>query len=282
MIDRGKKSFSFIILCLLLNGCSSNDQATPPEVVYVAQPSVYHVVKEGESIDSVASMYSMSTAQLSSLNRLNTEEKLCLGQRLLINPGNVDGGKIVSANEENVVAKPLEDANADKAPQPDDPSEASTDDESSIDKDDASTGPSAAKNKEGLSDASKKPTKASSSGYQWPVKGDVIKDFSASNPGINIKAPDGTPVKAITDGVVQHDGLEPVEGYGTLVVLQHGDQSMSIYGHLKNSMVKKGMLIKKGQVIGKVGKTGNVKVPQLHLQLRDASKKIIDPTPLLG
>jgi murein DD-endopeptidase MepM/ murein hydrolase activator NlpD len=222
----------------------------------------------------------MSTAQLSSLNHLNNEETLFPGQRLLIHPGNVDGGKILSAHEENVVAKPLEDMNVDKNSPHDDQSQASTDDESSEDERDPSKKPSSEKDKESSTNGSKKSIETKE--YQWPVKGDIIKDFSSSNSGINIKAPDGTPVKAITDGVVQHDGTEPVEGYGTLVVLQHGDQSMSIYGHLKNSMVKKGMMIKKGQVIGKVGKTGNVKVPQLHLQIRDASKKIIDPTPLLG
>ena len=99
--------------------------------------------------------------------------------------------------------------------------------------------------------------------------------------GINISAPGKTPVKALTDGVVKDAG-EPIAAYGKMVVVKHDDGKYSIYAHLSEIAVKQGAKVTKGQIIGRVGDTGIAKNnPQLYLQIRDASKKTIDPTKLL-
>jgi murein DD-endopeptidase MepM/ murein hydrolase activator NlpD len=128
---------------------------------------------------------------------------------------------------------------------------------------------------------------APKSKYIWPVKGKILRRFHEKlqngtlSEGINIAAPLGVNVKACRAGTVLEAG-ELVLGFGKMVILSHEDDTISIYGHLQDITVKRplqGELVKiqQGQVIGKVGKTGNVRTPQLHFQLRNAKKDPVDP-----
>ncbi len=110
----------------------------------------------------------------------------------------------------------------------------------------------------------------------WPVDGKVISKFSpGKNDGINISVAEDSPVKAVASGEVMYAGNE-LKGFGNLLLLKHKDGLTTVYAHLSKVLVKKGDTIKQGQVIAKSGKTGDVKVPQLHFEVRMV-KKAVDP-----
>ncbi|MGH1377587.1 MAG: peptidoglycan DD-metalloendopeptidase family protein [Alphaproteobacteria bacterium] len=123
-----------------------------------------------------------------------------------------------------------------------------------------------------VSKVTKKPPKRSSSKFLRPVRGKVLSRFGAKksglhNDGINIGAPRGTPVKVAENGVVVYAG-NALKGSGNLVLVRHERQWMTAYGHLDSITVKKGQVLKRGGVLGKVGSTGSVSSPQLHFEVR--------------
>ena len=88
---------------------------------------------------------------------------------------------------------------------------------------------------------------------EWPVSGGVQRRFgrgSASN-GIEIASPEGADALAIHDGTVAFAGT--FEGFGNLVILDHGAQTFSLYGDLLEIGVKKGARVEHGQPVGTVG-----------------------------
>jgi murein DD-endopeptidase MepM/ murein hydrolase activator NlpD len=123
-----------------------------------------------------------------------------------------------------------------------------------------------------------------SSKLRWPVNGRVIAGFGGRpdgthNDGINMSVPLGTEVHAAEGGVVAYAGSE-LKGYGNLVLLRHDNGWVTAYAHNDELLVKRGDKIKRGQVIGKAGKTGTVDQPQVHFELRQGSKPV-DPTPFM-
>jgi murein DD-endopeptidase MepM/ murein hydrolase activator NlpD len=121
--------------------------------------------------------------------------------------------------------------------------------------------------------------------FRWPVKGKVIQAFGpkqggGQNDGINVAVPEGTPIKAAEDGVVAYAGSE-LKGYGNLVLVRHSNGFVTAYAHASELAVKKGETVKRGQVIGKAGQTGNVASPQLHFEVRKGATPV-DPSQYLA
>jgi len=84
--------------------------------------------------------------------------------------------------------------------------------------------------------------------------------------GIDLAAPEGAAIRAISEGLVVF--ADPYAGYGNLVVIQHPEGFTSHYGHCKTIKVSPGTRVKAGEVIATVGSTGNVTGPHLHLEIR--------------
>lgn len=84
--------------------------------------------------------------------------------------------------------------------------------------------------------------------------------------GIDLAAPEGATIRAIDAGRVVY--ADPYAGYGNLIVIQHKTGITSHYGHCSIIKVKPGALVKAGEVIGLVGKTGLVTGPHLHFEIR--------------
>ena len=121
--------------------------------------------------------------------------------------------------------------------------------------------------------------------FIWPVRGAIVSEFGIGelgkrNDGINIAAPSGTPVRAAADGEVVYRGSE-LEGFGNLLLVKHADGFVTAYAHNDSMLVKKGDVVRKGQVIAKVGQTGSVTTPQLHFEIRQKLKSV-DPLTLLA
>ncbi len=112
--------------------------------------------------------------------------------------------------------------------------------------------------------------------FIYPVQGKISSNYGYRNhpilkrrilhSGIDIAAPNGTPVKAAAAGEVIYDGW--MRGYGRVVVLDHGKGYSTLYGHLSASLVKTGQVVQSGQAIARVGKTGNTTGYHLHFEVR--------------
>jgi murein DD-endopeptidase MepM/ murein hydrolase activator NlpD len=125
------------------------------------------------------------------------------------------------------------------------------------------------------------PEPMSGNSFRWPVQGRIISEFGTKpdgghNDGINVAVPLGTSVKAAENGVVAYAGDE-LKGYGNLVLIRHSNNWVSAYAHADEILVKRGDQVRRGQVIAKAGRSGQVNQPQLHFELRKGSRPV-DPT----
>ena len=116
----------------------------------------------------------------------------------------------------------------------------------------------------------------------WPADGIVLSRFGRQKPvagvsvmrnGIEISLAEGRPVSAVHDGVVSFVG--PFTGYGTLVIVDHGEGAHSLYGHLTTATVTKGDRVTPQTRVGMSGRNpgGN---PSLYFELR-VDGKPVDP-----
>jgi murein DD-endopeptidase MepM/ murein hydrolase activator NlpD len=107
--------------------------------------------------------------------------------------------------------------------------------------------------------------------FQWPVPGTIASGFGGRggqhHNGIDILAPEGTPVRASETGLVVYAG-DGLRGYGNAAMLDHGGGATTLYGHLMEIHVKSGDVVAAGSVIGTVGRTGNATTTHLHFELR--------------
>lgn len=113
--------------------------------------------------------------------------------------------------------------------------------------------------------------------WRWPADGTLLNRFVAGEPtkqGIDITGDGGTPVNAAADGVVVYSGSGLV-GYGELVIIKHNDAWLSAYGHNRARMVNEGAIVKAGQQIAVMGRTGAPR-DMLHFEIRHNGKPV-DP-----
>jgi murein DD-endopeptidase MepM/ murein hydrolase activator NlpD len=114
------------------------------------------------------------------------------------------------------------------------------------------------------------PSTVSASGFVWPVAGPVTSGFGwrwgRMHEGIDIAAPTGAPIVAAGSGVVIYAGW--MDGYGDLVVVDHGGGLATAYAHQSSIGVGVGQSVAQGQVIGYVGCTGHCFGSHLHFEVR--------------
>ena len=114
-----------------------------------------------------------------------------------------------------------------------------------------------------------------------PIEGYISKrmesTFSSEHEihgGIDIVAKEGTPIKSAASGVVVFSGW--TYEMGNLIIIYHGDDYMTHYGHNQRNLVTRLDIVKRGDVIGLVGNTGISSGPHLHFEVWK-SEKSIDP-----
>ena len=111
------------------------------------------------------------------------------------------------------------------------------------------------------------------------IRADPIDGSLRVHRGIDIAGPYGAPVRAAADGVVTFAGK--AGGYGELVRIEHGDGVETLYGHLSALLVRPGMSIRRGTVIGAMGSTGRSTGNHVHFEVREDGIAV-DPTLPLG
>lgn len=106
--------------------------------------------------------------------------------------------------------------------------------------------------------------------YVTPVEGTITSNFGARkrnfHEGVDVAAPRGTDVRAVQKGRVVFRGRK--KRYGKLVIVDHGRGVESYYAHLSGFNTRQGRKVKRGQKIGRVGKTGRASGHHLHFELR--------------
>jgi len=85
--------------------------------------------------------------------------------------------------------------------------------------------------------------------------------------GLDIGAPEGSPIRAMQSGIVVYSD-NGIRGYGNLVMVVHGDGTVALYGHCRANYVFAGQHVGKGQVIAEVGVTGYARGAHLHVEYR--------------
>lgn len=118
----------------------------------------------------------------------------------------------------------------------------------------------------------------------WPVDGEIIERFGRAehpvyhtqvvNNGIDIRAPRGTPVRAVEAGEVVYADWNG--GYGLMVILDHAGGDYSLYAHLDRADVAIGQRVADGASIGTVGESGSLVGPKLHFEIRQGGRAV-DP-----
>jgi len=92
--------------------------------------------------------------------------------------------------------------------------------------------------------------------------------------GVDFAGKDGSDVIAVASGIVTRS--EPYKGYGRLIEIDHGEGYVTRYGHNKTNLIKVGDLVKKGQVIAKMGSTGRSTGPHVHFEVYKNGRNV-DP-----
>ena len=284
-------------------------QVTPP-ATRVAGPvpapagNNSHVVAPGETIYSLGRRYQLTPMAIAKANNVGLNHHLKVGDRIVI-PGQGSAPRLaMPAQQPAPVAQPAQPTSRTAAKQPVQAAPAQVPQQQPAAPKVAQVKPAqpqpaqpkVAQNTTPTAnlvapaaDPLPEPTPTGTTGgsntsFRWPVKGRVIQGFGpksggGQNDGINVAVPEGTPIKAAEDGVVAYAGSE-LKGYGNLVLVRHSNGFVTAYAHASELNVKKGETIKRGQVIGKAGQTGNVSSPQLHFEVRKGATPV-DPTQYL-
>jgi len=205
----------------------------PPYILHVGSKLIlprtkYHTVEEGDNLYKISRLYDMNINQLIQINNLEKPYNIIAGTKLKISTSAFKRKAVRKDVEQKKLSKPRKSVMA------------------------------------------KLPNKNNK--FIWPVAGKVISKFGSKpgglyNDGINIRAEESTPVKAVEDGLVAYVGNE-LRGYGNLVILKHSGGWISAYAHLKKTNVVIGQKIKQGSQIALVGSTGNVDFAQLYFGIR--------------
>lgn len=124
----------------------------------------------------------------------------------------------------------------------------------------------------------------------YPIEGTVISTYGRrANPfhglnselhgGLDIRAQHGAPVKSTANGKVTFAGTQ--NGYGKLVIIDHGNQFQTFYAHLSEILVEKGQNVNASEIVGNVGATGRATGPHLHYEIRE-NQKTLNPKTYLS
>ena len=107
-------------------------------------------------------------------------------------------------------------------------------------------------------------------GLIWPVTGSITSEFgprgATFHDGIDISAPEGSPIRAVDSGEVMY--TDQIRGYGNIIIIRHGGGIVSVYAHNRRNDVAENQKVAQGETIAEVGSTGRVTAPHLHFEVR--------------
>lgn len=291
-----------------VNGLAPPYELEVGQALTLPQPRV-HIVRDGDTLYGVSQRYEVGLRELARLNGLDPPYTITPGQELALPSSQAPAGRVQVAgrgpgggaeSERSASAQPATNGAGRGASSRSGSKSRASQGASAR----AATGrpppppgrkPAAvvrqarASNPEPARDerpsAVPQPEARSASRFAWPLRGEILVAYGAQegglhNDGINIAARQGAPVRAAENGVVAYVGNE-LRGFGNLVLVKHADDWITAYAHLDSIAVERGARVRRGAVIGRAGRSGNVARPQLHFETRRGSKAI-DPTTVLA
>lgn len=204
---------------------------------------IYYTVQSGDTLSEIAKLHSVESQKILSYNR--------------VNPDNIQADQelFIPEAQKIFVQKPVLGTDTPAPP--------------------AQVGVT----QPAVQDISGSDTSLGSIGFRMirPTKGILTQGYHARHFGIDIGNKLNTPIYAAGGGTVitSADGWN--NGYGKYVVIDHGNDVQTLYGHMNERKVDVGDTVKAGQLIGLMGNTGNVYGPtgiHLHLELRIKGRKV--------
>ncbi len=228
------------------------NQLSPPYKLRLGQrlnipPPQFHQVQAGETLNSIARLYDLSLSQLVRENEIPPPYRIRVGSRLRL--PEAQAAAKPRASLDNPPKPRLRPERGDKAPV------------------------------YGQSSSAQAPPRAGRR-FAWPVQGRIVSRFGVKsgglyNDGINIRAREGSAVRAADNGVIAYRGNE-LPGFGNLLLIRHDGGWMTAYAHNQKIVVKPGQKVKRGQLVARVGRSGKVGEPQLHFEIRKG-RRAVDP-----
>lgn len=216
--------------------------SSAPAKVSTPKYGASHVVRRGETVYRIATSNGITALDLALWNGIRPPYTIHPGQRLRLYPGGAPSARPASSS------RPSSSRPASRPSTP-------------------STSAPAPVYAPARSDIA----------WRWPTDGQLIERFASGDPtrqGIDVAGTPGQAVRAAGDGVVVYSGSGLV-GYGELIIVKHDDQWLSAYGHNRARLVNEGQLVKAGQQIAEMGRTGAAR-DMLHFEIRYNGKPV-DP-----
>ncbi len=264
LFDVAERTVSPIIGLIKLNNLS------PPYEIYEGQiiklpPLKVHIAKAGDTIETIGARYSVDPRSLAVFNGLPKPYVVKPGQKIIL-PALVRD-KLTGLEPQDLIsllANEINRGNEVSGKQP----------QIKITKPPVSTKPPISP--PNIGDAKNY--------FIWPLNGKIVDTFGEKagfkkNDGIDIEAPKNTPFVAAADGVVVYSGNQ-LAGYGWLILIKHSNNYITAYAYGSQILVAEKQIVKKGQIIGKVGLSGRAATPRLQFQIRKGVNAV-NPIPYL-
>jgi lipoprotein NlpD len=195
---------------------------------------VVHAVRRGQTLYRIARAYGVDPAELMAANGIADPRTLAVGQELFV-PG---AAEVLDVDDPALPRKPASGESPPAAPEP------------------------------------RPAAEARLPPLGWPLRGVLYGRFGVRggtrHDGIDIAAPEGSPVLAAADGAVIYVGEQ--SGYGTVVILRHDRGLVTVYAHNAAVLVREGERVARGQAVAKVGQTGRTTGPHLHFEVREGTR----------
>ena len=120
--------------------------------------------------------------------------------------------------------------------------------------------------------------------FIWPLKRPNVSSGygfrkGAFHAGVDLRASRGTQIYAAAAGVVVFTGRQ--NGYGRILILDHGDNLQTVYSHNERNLVQEGQYVEQGELIASVGRTGRATGYHLHFEIR-RNGKAVNPSDYLA
>lgn len=258
-----------LLLIFGLTACGGGGRAVAPVGSYghdssqrkIATPPSYYTVRKGDTLYSISWRYGMDYKDVARINGIRSPYTIYAGQKIRFKPSTRSASTTRSSTQ-TAKTQPVKPAPAAKpAPAPA-PRSATA----------SNPKPAAA------STSSQEPFVGNQNlQWRWPTNGRVVSTYSNSTPGrkgIDIAGSGGQAINAAASGKVVYSG-SGLPRYGNLLIIKHNDVYLSAYAHNDQLLVKEGEVVKSGQKIATMGRTGTQR-DQLHFEIRRNGKPI-DP-----